>query len=127
MKEQIFKKGDTVYWGQLKGEVTEYNDVDYPLKVIFKNGRNDFFTFDGRYDEEYPKVISFTPYTLEGFSQERPCELEDGDPVWVRNGDYDGWFAAVFKGYDKGLYFIHITKNGCANGYKQCKPFKKEK
>lgn len=44
--------------------------------------------------------VSFTKYTLEGFSQERPEELPDvGQIVWVRDSEYDNWMITYFRRY----------------------------
>lgn len=122
----IFKKGDTVYWGQLKGEVITITDNPlYPVKVLFDNGEWSSFTKDGRHYKNLPRVLSFTEYTLEGFSQERPCEFKDGDSVWVRDTDNNEWIPLVFKEYKDGKFY---TYDVCGEffGWEQCKPFKTE-
>lgn len=74
MKEQIFKVGDKVYdvifgWG----EVAEiYDDRSkYPMLVSYQK-RDVWYTKDGRYHIYSLPTLSFTEYTLQGFSQERP-------------------------------------------------------
>lgn len=113
----IFKKGDKVFdirygWG----EVTKV-DTDSNFFVEFSN--------DSRwYNLDYKKLLSFTEYTLEGFSQERPCEFKDGDSVWVRSYDDEEWHPKVFKEYKNGLYYCYTTHG--FEPWEQCKPFKTE-
>lgn len=75
MKKQIFKVGDKVYdvrygWG----EVTHADwREDYPIRVKFKDDSVSSYTHDGVWHKKINKpVLSFTEYTLQGFSQERP-------------------------------------------------------
>lgn len=125
MEKQIFKKGDTVYWGQLKGEVVGYyDDRAYQMFVRFENGSGDSFTPDGRLFEELPQVLSFTPYTLKGFSQERLCEFEDGDAVLVKNCGESVLTPRIFKEYKGSLYCCYESSG--VSCWEQCKPFKKE-
>ena len=51
-------------------------------------------------------LVSFTEYTLEGFSQERPEELPNkGDIVWVRDIESQRWAITHFIRKD-GLYYM---------------------
>lgn len=68
-----FKIGDTVYHYEFgKGVVTR--DTNRWLhEVSFDNGC---------YNQPVnPSLLSFTPYTLQGFTQERPYEYKKGDLV----------------------------------------------
>jgi hypothetical protein len=88
----VFKLEDKVYhvlygWGCIT-EIT-----DYSITVDF-NGEQVFGFSDD-------KLFSFTEYTLQGFSQERPIELpEVGELCLVRNEDSEGWAAVVFSKYN---------------------------
>lgn len=66
----VFRVGDVVYhYGLGKGVVKALlSAVLYPLSIVFEAGEY-CFTLDGR-DRASDAVacISFTPYTLEGFS-----------------------------------------------------------
>jgi hypothetical protein len=104
--EQIFKEGDKVFdirygWGLVVSVNMLTND--WPVEVVF-NGKEellDEYTFDGRAFINYPPTLSFTEYTLEGFSQERPEPLpKPGDIVWVRDTCYDSWMITYFRKFN---------------------------
>lgn len=104
---QIFKKGDRVFcyqygWGQITK--IHSNNVEFPILVHFPNVDEDIsFTNDGEYDLNHKPTLSFTEYTLEGFSQERPEELpKPGDIVWVRDREYDNWMITYFRKFGNG-------------------------
>lgn len=107
----IFKKGDKVYdhlygWG----EVNEASIRDNFLSVEFENGVERFYSIDGCTLDAKP-TLSFTEYTLEGFSQERPEELpEKWQLVYVRDGDYDddAWHMRYFS-HKAGDYYWCYT------------------
>lgn len=78
-------------------------------------------------------LVSFTKYTLDGFSQERPEELPNrGDIVWVRGENSTKWVISHFikkdeSGYycannanvDKIGYYARYTELTTTNPYKQ--------
>jgi hypothetical protein len=115
--ETIFKDGDRVYscafgWGIVKH--TDYMEMDgFPICVDFEGGWEDeLFTIDGRVNPIAPKNLSFTEYTLEGFSQERPEELPNkGDVVWVRNEFPSEWEIGYFFKKEGNTYFVSASKN----------------
>ena len=79
MEKEIFKVGDKVYhayygWGEVH---SIDGDEDNPINVDFK-GFIMSFTKDGKEDvKELNSLLSFTEYTLQGFSQERPIVLPE--------------------------------------------------
>ena len=100
MKE-IFKVGDRVFhytygWG----EVTSHEED----KIITVKFSDDTITFiDG-------KLLSFTEYTLQGFSQERPIELpEVGELCLVRDYEDDTWLVREFAEYRHGLFICQAV------------------
>ena len=105
----VFKVGDKVFdirygWGEVSNID---NDEDlYPIHVIFNN-IHDYYTWDGR-DHDIDSLIpllSFTEYTLQGFSQERPEVLPNrGDVVWVRNSEKENWLCTQFMWKVDGYY-----------------------
>jgi hypothetical protein len=86
-----FKIGDRVYhyiygWG---------NITNLGNNVVFDKQPNLFMNVNFE-----KKLLSFTEYTIEGFSQERPKELpKKGDIVWGRNEFPSEWHIGHF--YDK--------------------------
>lgn len=91
MEQTIFKVRDKVFdirhgWG----EVVEHFRGDYLIK--FQSVTNAML-----YNEVAIKMVSFTEYTLDGFSQKRPELLPNkGDVVWVRDREYDNWMITYF-------------------------------
>jgi len=100
-----FKVGDPVYciirgWGKVKSIVGE--DEEFPVVVNFGKDEFEFgtYTLDGRYFLESEPTLSFTEYTLKGFSQERPIELpEVGEEIVVSNNELI-WSIAFFEYYE---------------------------
>lgn len=83
MKKQIFKKGDRVFdirfgWGRV---VCKDKDILFPIYVQFDDDDDAqeivFYTSDGKNMPcDILPLLSFTDYTLQGFSQERPISNE---------------------------------------------------
>lgn len=99
----VFKKGMTVYWGELKGEVSQiYQHGDFPINVYFSelNIYHDFTT-DGRLYLSHPILLSLTPYTLNGFSQEP--QIEKDSLVYYRDNKEQNW----------AMVFIAIIQKDC--------------
>lgn len=101
--ETVFKKGDRVYDAMLGwGEIIDFNYLKRYFNVLFDTGTSIYYCEDGAlYDYEnrnqFKPTLSFTEYTLEGFSQEWPEELPNiGDVVWVRDHDKDFWIVSHF-------------------------------
>ena len=96
MKNQIFKKGDHVFhsaygWGKVMSITNDYNNA-LPIEVEFYNWDCELFTEDGRTAPGMPLVLSFTEYSYDGFSLNRPEDnLKKGDIVWVRDDENDRW------------------------------------
>jgi hypothetical protein len=109
--ETIFKVGDKVFdytcgWG-------EVNRVDFnvesfwPVGVIFESENTEAYTFDGRHYSTQAKTLSFTEYTLKGFSQERFEELPNkGDIVWVRDYENEEWNIRYFVHKFESEYYV---------------------
>lgn len=108
--ETIFKLGDRVFcynlggWGKV---IKIFNDDNpFPIYCSFDLG-NSNFTKDGRFYMDGPPILSFTEYTLEGFSQERPEPLpKKGQIVWVRDWEGQSWFIAHYVQKSKGGYYV---------------------
>jgi hypothetical protein len=111
MKKSIFKFDDKVFdftygWGKIAS-------IDFDIKWIkvkFNNHNRDIF-----YELDDLKTLSFTEYTLEGFSQERPKELpKKGQIIWGRNELPSEWHIGYFfeKRGDKYLMNSHPNPTG---------------
>lgn len=102
--ETKFKKGDIVYWQDLQGEIT---DIDfhphYPIEATFNNGRVLSFTIDGRNITDTPPVLSHTPYTLNGFTQN--SVIEKDTIVWVRYSDNELWEQRFYSHFKDGKHY----------------------
>ena len=91
MKE-IFKEGDRVFdlvygWGKVINSTC-------PITVKFSEYTVDY------YKKDLVK-LSFTEYTLQGFSQERPIKLpEVGELCLVRDENHEYWIAKRFISYN---------------------------
>lgn len=108
--ETIFKVGDKVFdirWGW--GEVVEHFKGDYLIKFHPTNPM--------LYNEISIQMVSFTEYTLEGFSQERPEDLpKKGQIVWGRDKDYQSWHIYHFSHKtEDGIY--HLSSDNKRNMY----------
>jgi hypothetical protein len=122
MSTKTFKKGDRVYcilhgWGTVK-QISKTGT--YPILVSINNGEKETcsFTLDGRYFEDSIPTLSFTEYTLNGFSQERPIELpEVGEEIMVSN-DRDNWVIREFVRYNpNNAHHVVVCEGDCAFRY----------
>lgn len=88
----IFKKGDRVFdirfgWGTVK-EVLDTLYHNYPIIVFFDNiGNVITYASDGSFGAGMPQMLSFTEYTLQGFSQKRPINHEKHVGKWGKFWD----------------------------------------
>ena len=121
---EIFKVGDKVYciisgWGVVN---KVRFDGDYPIEVRFDE-ESICYTRNGCYLDTSKPTLSFTEYTLQGFTQERPITLpEVGELCLVRDRDYESWICRPFKEYKKGYDEPYFVYSG--SSYKQLKRIK---
>ena len=111
MKE-VFKKGDRVYCViHGHGVVVDIEEnAAFPIRVDFKDESDIGYTTDGRYYAKVNPTLSFTEYTLRGFSQERPIMLpEVGELCLVRDCNDDIWLAREFAKYRHGLFICQAV------------------
>ena len=102
--ETKFKKGDIVYWQDLQGEVIEINSNPYyPIDVKFTNGDVKNFTKNGSIYVDYASVLSHTPYTLNGFSQN--SVIEKDTLVWVRDNSLRNWEQRFYSSFQNGKHY----------------------
>jgi hypothetical protein len=111
MSKSIFKVGDKVFdisygWG----EVIRIKDISSnPIYVVFDCSKSELYSTSGKKMLAENITLSFTEYTLDGFSQERPePEIEKGTPVWCKDKNSSIWaYAKYLKKYD----FKHTVEN----------------
>jgi hypothetical protein len=113
-----FKKGDNVYWQDLPGEVTNIDSkVKSKIEVTFTNGHVVWFTKDGSvFSIELPPVLSHTPYTLNGFTQN--IVIEKDTLVWVRDSSDDFWQQRFYSHFKDGSHYCfsnQLTSKETAN------------
>ena len=97
MSKEIFKVGDKVFsihygWGIVK----EINRSDiYCINVQFEERAVDYRSNGREYEVEIP-TLSFTEYTISGFSQERPIELPEEDEIIMVSNSGKTWKMVKF-------------------------------
>jgi len=123
MKKEIFKVGDRVYdivWGW--GVVTADMGINN-IEVKFDTNIYQTFKKDGRCAESSKPTLSFTEYTLQGFTQERPVELpKAGELCVARDEEGDEWELCYFISYKSdAVRYKFETSFGCYNQIKRIK------
>lgn len=88
MKTREFKVGDKVFdarfgWGEVTSE--DYL-LDYPIKVIFKGGREDAYTKQGVSFIGHNPILSHTEYSIHSTPSEFPkvMEVSDDGKEWYK-------------------------------------------
>ena len=136
MDKQMFKVGDKVFdvmygWGKvisiLERSTCEASwvYVEFQVKNVLRS-----YTCDGRLNsnDPYPR-LSFTEYTLEGFSQERPVNYKDYIGKWGKfwNDNLVNIFIDVldniYEEDDGSIKFISCEIN---SQYKNFEPLTEE-
>lgn len=113
--KSIFKVGDRVFHIEYGwGDIIEYSGgFNFPIKVRFTKGEENIFsfTYDGcETTESHQGLLSFTEYTLQGFSQERPIVLpEVGELCLVRDNNDGSWLVREFVEYRNGLFICQAV------------------
>jgi len=104
-----FKKGDTVYYGTLKGEVVKQCKIDTTTTILvhFKNVGNLMLLEDGRFYQETPIILSHFPYELE---MKRVEEVIAKDTiVWYRDNENHSWFNGYYSHFENGLHRVFVN------------------
>lgn len=83
MEKQVFKRGDRVFhhtykWGKVIKTREEAYKGETIVVVAFEDKEAGMVNFQGR----GILLLSFTEYTLQGFSQERPIDWNDYVGKW---------------------------------------------
>ena len=103
--KHIFKAGDRIFhiqygWGTIK------DVIDDGVMIYF----DDYSVNRVSLFNKHIKLLSFTEYTLKGFSQERPEELPNvGDIIWIRGDFPDEWTVGHFFKKEDGKYYISYS------------------
>lgn len=96
----LFEKGDEVFdifygWGEITNIIEDESEFEeYPIRVNFpKKGVILSYMKNGKFEanDNFPR-LSFTEYTLEGFSEIRPINYSDYIGKWGKfcnKGDYE--------------------------------------
>lgn len=92
---------DSVHCGE--GKIIDFNPKlrpDFPVRVKFNTGEEDIYTVEGKIDSIFLlPTLSFTPYTLEGYTNTPPRSLpEVGEEILVSDNKV-GWYINVFHKY----------------------------
>ena len=107
--ETKFKKGDIVYWQDLQGVVTNVDfHPHYPIEAKFNNNKVLSFTIDGRSIIETPPVLSHTPYTLNGFTQN--SVIEKDTLVWVKQHKDYIWQQQFYSHFKDGKHYCFVNQ-----------------
>lgn len=111
----IFKVGDVVHcclFGE--GVVKETsNNATFPIWVQFRD-TIETYTFDGRLNELINPTLSLTPYTLEGFSQERKTDWNEyvGEWGFFWDNDSENKQLGILDEYDNSLNSPFVRVDG---------------
>lgn len=113
MKE-VFKVGDKVYHISYGWGIVKSIDIgSFPVIVSFEikgyDSYNISFSKDGiETSEDKTSLLSFTEYTLQGFSQERPIILPKvGELCLVSNSqNFEDLKLGFFKEYKDGFFTV---------------------
>jgi hypothetical protein len=105
MAKTIFKVGDKVWdIGLGWGEVMQIDaGFHYPIYVLFKNGKQEWYAADGRNESQSSRVLFFQeiPIPKEALERPRP-DLKVDDRVLVRDDDGEEWLPRHFAGWTTG-------------------------
>jgi hypothetical protein len=129
----IFELGDNVFdhkfgWGKVKGI---HSSSLFCVVVDFINFDKLYLANGALFKDQNPS-LSFTEYTLNGFSQERPEKVpERGDVVWVRDDEKQEWTIMHFIEKQDHCYLVteenpfEDTLGACYNFLTTVNPYKK--
>jgi hypothetical protein len=112
MSNQIFKEQDRVYhflygWGEVV-KLLSNNNQSWVRVQFDKQAKG----FEDNFRDGF--LLSFSEYTLEGFSQERPEEFpEKGQIVWVRDGKNFNWEVYHFLKHIPNAEYPYMVAQDC--------------
>ena len=101
---------DSVHCGE--GKIVGFdNHCIYPLDVKFNNGKGASYTKEGKRNkhDRYP-TLSFTPYTLEGYTNIAPKTIpEVGEEILVSE-DGEHWHIRTFNRINENNHCLDSTE-----------------
>lgn len=88
---------DTVNYGE--GIITNIHDNgDYPVEVKTHNGIKLYYTIEGKLSKGFKApTLSFTPYTLQGYTNEIPRSLPEYFEKILVSNDNINWIEKYFN------------------------------
>ena len=132
MSVSIFKVGDRVYdirfgWGTVK-HIQEDVSSYFPVNVLFDNDKSQnlkFYSYelDG---EKYINLLSFTEYTLQGFSQRRPIDYEECIGKWGKFWNKDSNDIVIDKLIDYYGDYVYTPFESRFTQYQYFEPLTEE-
>jgi len=103
MNKFKFKKGDTVYWGTLKGNIFEIDGHStFPLKVNFNDNSSESFTIGGSVVINTQQVLFHEPYELNFIKP----KIEKDTVVYYRDKEEEEWRVGYYSHFEDGQHFI---------------------
>jgi hypothetical protein len=114
MEKTVFKKGDRVFhieygWGEVT--CAEIPNSQYPVVVFFDSQQEISFTTNGtELSFSLQPMLSFTEYTLQGFSQERPIELPEVKECVMVSNNKVNWVLRFFLYYKTDSEYPFVTE-----------------
>lgn len=132
MKKQTFEKGDRVFdylkgWGEIVHTYSDnWEEVDdnYTVCVVRFESSEEIIHFT-----KYlaTKMLSFTEYTLQGFTQEKPVNYEEYIGKWGKflDSDKDILLIGRLLGYDNTENGVYPFENEFGN-YANFEPLTEE-
>ena len=114
--DTVFQRGDRVYciifgWGT----VVKLDNSKYPIGVEFDSKIINSYSSNGSASTIGKPILSFTEYTLEGFTQERSEVLPNkGDIVWGKGNYTTDWSIGHYLGKENVSHKISSTPNAAS-------------
>jgi len=125
-KEPIFKVGDKVFsieygWGKV--DSMRISDDDNGIGVVLDNGivvHWDNGVISSSQFDHANNLYSFTEYTLQGFSQERPePEIKKDTLVYVRDQAIDEWKMMHYSHKRNGEHYCFVDQKTSKGAFTQ--------
>jgi len=81
--------------------------TNHTYAIVYYDENGALYDYENR--NQFKPTLSFTEYTLKGFSQERPEELPNyGDIIWVRDSKSEKWRISHFIKKEDNKYYASL-------------------